>query len=45
MWKCEKWDRNAGAENQRKNAGNLGRDAKNVGNEGGDAGNQGRKMT
>ena len=37
-------DGNAGAENHRRNAGNLGRNTKNVGNQGDDAGNQGGNL-
>ena len=38
-------DKNAVAENQHGNAGNLGGDTKNVGNQGGDAENQGRNSS
>ena len=44
-WKCEEWDENAGARNQRGNAGNPGGNTKNVGNQGGDAGSQGGNLS
>ena len=40
-WESEEWDGNAGAENQRRNSGNLGGNAKNMANHGSDVGNQG----
>ena len=44
IYECEEWDGNAGVENQRGNAGNLGGNTKNVGNQGSESGNQGGNL-